>query len=114
MSNATYTWCEQSLIALNHSGTPISSEFLPQIRHFLVPVWYRQLRIKIRNHIESTEVPILSLASKPDTRHQWQVRQQIIAEMRNEADTFGLIETGEEFAYPRDNSIDLETSETEE
>ncbi len=78
------------MIALNHSGTPISSEFLLQIRHFLVPVWYRQLRIKIRNHIESTEVPILSLAPKPDTRHHWQVRQQIIAEMRNEAETFGL------------------------
>lgn len=70
MSDVTYTWYEQNLIALNHSGTAISSEFLPQIRHFLVHVWYRQLRIKIRNHIESGEVPILSLAPKPDTRHQ--------------------------------------------
>lgn len=37
---------------------------------------------------------MLSLALKPDTAAQWRVRQQIIAEMRNEVDTFGVIETG--------------------
>ena len=30
---------------------------------------------------------------KPNTAKQWQVRQRVIAERRNEADTFGLIET---------------------
>lgn len=50
--------------------------------------------MKTRNHIQSGAVLILSLAPKPDTAAQWQVRQQIIAEMRNEVDTFGLIETG--------------------
>jgi len=60
-----------------------------------VPAWYRQLRIKARDHIESGEAPILSIAPKPDTAAQWQVRQQIITEMRNEVDTFGLIEDGD-------------------
>lgn len=74
----------------------MASEFLPHTRHFLVPTWYRQLRIKTRDHIESGENPKLSLAPKPDTSQQWQARQQIIAEMRNEVDTFGLIETGQD------------------
>lgn len=37
---------------------------------------------------------MLSLVPKPDTAAQWRVRQQIIAEMHNEIDTFGVIETG--------------------
>lgn len=37
---------------------------------------------------------MLFLAPKPNTAAQWRVRQQIIAEMRNEVDTFGIIETG--------------------
>jgi hypothetical protein len=65
------------------------------VRHFLIPSWYRQLRIKARDYIESGEGPTLLVSLKPDTAHQWQVRQQIIAEMRNEADTFGLIEAGD-------------------
>jgi hypothetical protein len=60
-----------------------------------VPAWYRPLRIKVRDHIESGEAPILSIAPKPDTAAQWQARQQIIAEMRNEVDTFRLIEGGD-------------------
>lgn len=38
---------------------------------------------------------MLAIAPKPDTAKQWQVRQQVLAEMRNEVDTFGLIETGD-------------------
>lgn len=107
LSDNTYVWCEEALKSHDHQGNPVASEFLPQVRHFLVPTWYRQLRIKTRDHIKSGAVPILSLAPKPDTANQWQVRQQIIAEMRNEADTFGLIETGidgEEDLYSEEDS----------
>lgn len=109
LSDETYTWCEESLRVLNHPEIPAASEFLPHVRHFLVPTWYRQLRIKARHHIENGEQPILSLAPKPDTSKEWQVRQQIIAEMRNEADTFGLVEAGE----LSDQRLDIENvSET--
>jgi hypothetical protein len=47
-----------------------------------------------RSHIESGVAPALSIAPRPDTAQQWQARQQIIAEMRNEVDTFGLLEAG--------------------
>lgn len=79
--------------SLNHQGDPPASEFPPKVRHFLVPMWYRQLRIKARDHIESSAAPVLSLASKPDIATQWRVRQQIFAKMGNEVDTFGMIET---------------------
>lgn len=94
LSDDTYVWCDEALKSLNHQGDPAAREFLPQVRHFLVPTWYRLLRIKARDHIKSGAAPVLSLAQKPDIATQWQMRQQIIAEMRNEADTFGLIETG--------------------
>jgi hypothetical protein len=87
-------WLKQTLQSLGHSGTPLANEFLPHIRHFLVPSWYRQLRIQARNHIESGKLPLLSIAPRPDTAQQWQARQQIIAEMRNEVDTFRLLEAG--------------------
>jgi hypothetical protein len=54
--------------------------------------WFRQLRIKARAHIESGKLLRLSITPKPDTAGQWQARQRILAEMRNEVDTFGLIE----------------------
>lgn len=72
----------------------MANEFLPHVRHFLVPSWYRQLRVKARSHIESGVAPVLSIAPRPDTAQQWQARQQIIAEVRNEVDTFGLLEAG--------------------
>jgi|SRR5450432_155063 hypothetical protein len=87
-------WLEKTLQSLGHSGNPLANEFLPHIRHFLVPSWYRQLRIKARSHIESGVTPFLSIAPRPDTAQQWQARQQIITEMRNEVDTFGLLEAG--------------------
>jgi hypothetical protein len=65
------------------------------VRHFLVPTWFRQLRVKARAHIESGEGPTLSIAPKPDPAGQWVARQRILAEMRNEVDTFGLIEGGQ-------------------
>lgn len=37
---------------------------------------------------------MLSLAPKPDTSRQWQVHQQILAEMQNEMDIFQLVESG--------------------
>jgi hypothetical protein len=92
LSNETLDWCQQTLLALGHSGKPSANEFLPRVRYFLVPTWFRQLRMKARAHIESGESPRLSIAPKPDTAGQWQARQQILAEMRNEVDTFGLIE----------------------
>ena len=94
MSDDTLAWCKETLQALGHSGTPLANEFLPAARHFLVLGWYRQLRIKAREHIESSEAPALSIAPKPATVHEWQVRQQVLAEMRNEVDTFGIIEAG--------------------
>lgn len=81
--------------SLGHNGDPAANEFLPQIRHFLVPPWYRQLRIKARDHIHNGEAPVLSIAPKPDTVKEWQVRQQVLAEMRNEVDTFELVEAGD-------------------
>lgn len=95
LSDDTLTWCAEALRSLDHPGPPLANEFLSSQRHFLVLTWYRHLRIKARNHIESGDDPKLSIAPKPDTARQWQVRQQIIAEMRNEADTFGLIEAGD-------------------
>ena len=95
LSDDTLTWCEETLRSLGHTGNPSANEFLPQVRHFLVPAWFRQLRIKARTHIESGEAPQLSIAPKPDTFAQWRIRQEIIAEMRNEVDTFRLIETGD-------------------
>ena len=59
-----------------------------------MPPWYRQLRIKTRDHIESGDAPTLCIAPKPDTAKEWRIRQQVLAEMRNEVDTFGLIEAG--------------------
>jgi hypothetical protein len=96
-------------VILDHAGTPSANEFLPSIRHFLVPTWFRQLRIKARTHIESGEGPTLSIAPKPDTAGQWQVRQRILAEMRNEVDTFGLIEGG----HPVDAETGSETTDSE-
>lgn len=95
LSDDTLAWCEEALRSLGHAGNPSANEFLPHVRHFLVPSWFRQLRIKARDHIESGEAPQLSVAPKPDTAGEWQVRQRIIAEMRNEVDTFGLIEAGD-------------------
>lgn len=93
MSDETLVWCQKTLTSLDHQGDPTANEFLPQIRHFLVPGWYRQLQVKARDHIESGEAPALSLALKPDIMKQWRVRQQVLAEMRNEVDTFGMVET---------------------
>jgi hypothetical protein len=41
------------------------------------------------------EAPVLSIAPKPDTAKQWQVRQQVLTEMQNEVDTFELVEAGD-------------------
>jgi len=48
------------------------------------------------SRLESTSKAVrsLSIAPKPATVHEWQVRQQVLAEMRNEVDTFGIIEAG--------------------
>ena len=92
---------------LHHLIQPAANKFLPQIQKFLVPTWYRQLRIEVRKHIESGTTPLLSLAPKPDTSKQWQIRQEIIAEMRNEVNTFELIETGDAL----DQEIDIENGE---
>jgi hypothetical protein len=97
------------LRSLGHSGIPLANEFLPSIRHFVVPTWFRQLRIKARNHIASGEFPALAIAPKPDTALQWQARQQIISEMRNEVDTFGLIEAGDLLGTEEDS----ETSDSD-
>ena len=68
----------------------------------------------MRNHIESGEVPMLSLAPNPKTSRQWQTQQQIIAEMRNEANTFELIEIGDiggETNQPVEIEIDSDASD---
>ena len=64
-SDDTITCCETALLYLDHERTSAASEFLPQVWHFLVPTWYRQLQIKTQDHIESGEASILSLALKP-------------------------------------------------
>lgn len=56
-----------------HQENPAANEFFPQVRHFQILGWYCQLRVKARNHIESSLAPMLSLAPKPDTMKQWQV-----------------------------------------
>jgi hypothetical protein len=55
--------------------------------------------------------PVLSIAPRPDTAQQWQARQQIIAEMRNEVDTFGLLEAGDLENEPEDERGHEETSD---
>jgi hypothetical protein len=89
-----------------NAGTPSTNEFLPSVRHFLVPTWFRQLRVNTRAYIESGEAPTLSIAPKPDTAGQW---QRILAEMRNEVDTFGLIEGG----HLADTETGSETTDSE-
>jgi hypothetical protein len=86
-------WCEQAMQHLDHPHDPAANEFLPAIRRYLVPSWYRQLRRLARDHIESGELPVLAIAPKPDNRNIWLARQQVIDEVRNEVDTFGLVET---------------------
>lgn len=95
LSSDTLTWCEEKLQTLGHVEKPTANEFLHSERHYLVPAWYQQLRVMARNHIRDGRNPQLSIAPKPETANEWRVRQQIIAEMNNEVDTFGLIETGE-------------------
>lgn len=92
LSDDTMRWCEEKLLQLGHPQAPTANEFLPAIRRYLVPAWYRQLRILAREHIESGNDPVLAIAPKPDKRAVWEARQQVIDEMRNEADTFGLVE----------------------
>ena len=94
LTNDTLLWCKEAMLVVDHPSDPVASEFLSQVRHFLIPAWYCQLRVYTRNHIESGENPILALAPKSDISKEWQVRQQILAEMRNEVDTFDLIESG--------------------
>jgi hypothetical protein len=48
------------------------------------------------NYIVDNEAPTLSLVSKPDILREWQVKQQVLAEIRNEIDIFGLVEAGVE------------------
>jgi hypothetical protein len=55
-------------------------------------MWYRQLRILARDHLESGADPALMIAPQPDRRAVWEARQQVIDEMRNEVDTFALVE----------------------
>jgi hypothetical protein len=88
-------WCERALQQLGHPQPPSANEFLSATRRFLVPSWYRQLRILAREYIESGELPELAIAPKPDNRALWQARQEVLAELRNEVDTFGLVEGGE-------------------
>lgn len=71
----------------------------------------------MRNHIESGEVLMLSLAPNPKTSRQWQTQQQIITEIRNEANTFELIETGDigdETNQPVEIEIDSDASDIDE
>lgn len=72
----------------------MANEFLPAVRRFLVPTWYRELRVLARTHLESGENPVLELAPKPENRADWEARQQVVNEIRNEVDTFGLVEGG--------------------
>jgi len=95
LSDETMRWCDRAMQQLGHPQPPLANEFLPAIRHFLVPPWYRQLRVLARDHIDGGEAPELAIASKPDNRALWQARQEVIAEMRNEVDTFRLIEGGD-------------------
>jgi hypothetical protein len=85
----------RALQQLGHPQPPSANEFLPAIRRFLVPPWYRQLRILARQHIGSGELPELAIAPKPDNRALWEARQEVIAELRNKVDTFQLVEGGE-------------------
>ena len=55
--------------------------------------------------------PVLSIAPRPDTAQQWQARQQIITEMRNEVDTFGLLEAGDLEDEPEDDQEDEQEDE---
>lgn len=105
LSDDTLFWCKENLRQLNHPLMPTANEFLPAIRRFIVPTWYRELRILARNHIESGENPILRIASKPDNRSLWEARQLVVDEIRNEVDTFGLVEGGD---IERDNEEDEE------
>ena len=88
-------WCERAMDQLGHPQPPLANEFLPAIRRFLIPPWYRQFRILARDHIDGGEAPELAIASKPDNRALWQARQEVVVEMRNETDTFRLIEGGD-------------------
>ena len=108
LTDETMRWCEQAMQQLNHPQDPAANEFLPAIRRYLVPAWYRQLRQLARHHIDSGEQPVLAVAPKPDTRNVWQARQQVVDEMRNEVDTFGLIETNPDGVDDDEDSDDEE------
>lgn len=55
------------------------------------------------------------MAPKPDTSKEWQVRQRVIAKMRNEVDIFGLVESGLEDIVSKDGgNASSETSDEED
>jgi hypothetical protein len=60
-------WCERALQQLGHPQQPLANEFLPAIRRFLIPGWYREFRVLARDHIESGELPVLAITLKPDS-----------------------------------------------
>lgn len=96
LSDNTLDWCKETLRHnLDHVNEPAANEFLCSERHYLVPAWYREFRILARNHLQSGTLPQLSIAPKPETLREWRIRQRVIAEIDNEVDTFGLIETGQ-------------------
>jgi hypothetical protein len=51
--------------------------------------------MKARDHINSGKEPTLHIALRPENIREWSIRQQVIAEIRNKADIFGLIKAGD-------------------
>jgi hypothetical protein len=98
--------------SLGHPSPAVANEFIPDTRYYLVPPFYRQLRIKAHDHIHSQQAPELALAPKaPDAEDLgWDVHSHVINEVNNEVDTFGLIEGGV-WADPDDDWEDIDGRE---
>jgi len=93
LSSDTIIWCQQALDALGHSDEPRANEFIAPERVYLVPTWYRQLLTKARDHVRSGEEPPLAIAPSPPEWLELKESEDAIAELQNEADTFGLAES---------------------
>ncbi len=97
LTDATLAWLQATMQELGHPQQAVANEFIPETRMYLIPPFYRQLRIKTRDHLRSKQAPELAVAPKaPDTEELgWNVHADVLAEVNNEVDTFGLIEGGD-------------------
>ena len=87
------------LAQLHLSPPPQASDFIPQLNHFEIPHYYRQLVYAARLHQQTAQEPRLQLVTKPRGGYGWTPRQEV---------TVGLSPT------PTTGISDMPTGESQE